>query len=183
MSANTFPKAPRGKKGYDPMQVEDFLDDAKRAYSAPEGTPAVLTAKQIRSMAFALKAGGYSTEHVDAALERLEDAFAQRERHAATASAPDAFAASTRALAQELLDRAAREPRQRFHRVSALTRSYSKRDVDEFCDRIAGYLQGRLAMTPDEVRQVAFRVVRGGYQERQVDAYLDGVVEVMLAVR
>jgi len=34
----------------------------------------------IRTTAFAMQKGGYSTSHVDAALERLEDAFASRER-------------------------------------------------------------------------------------------------------
>ncbi len=59
MSANTFPKARRGSKEYDPAQLEDFLDDAKRAYAAPAGTPAVLTAAQIRNTAFVLRRGGY----------------------------------------------------------------------------------------------------------------------------
>ena len=35
----------------------------------------------------------------------------------------------------------------------------------------------------DEVRAVAFTAKRHGYSERQVDLVIDGVVEVMLAVR
>ncbi|OJX70084.1 MAG: MFS transporter permease [Micrococcales bacterium 73-13] len=184
MSSNTFPKARRGTKGYDPVQVEDFLDDAKRAYSAPAGTPAVLTAKQIRATAFPLRAGGYSTEHVDAALERLEDAFAERERETALALVGEnQWYSSVRSLAQEILDRSARPPKQKFKRVSAFTRGYHLRDVDDFCGRIVDYFQSGLPLSPDEVRRASFRVVRGGYQEQQVDAVLDAVIEVMLAVR
>jgi len=184
MSANTFPKARPGTKGYDPAQVEDFLDDAKRAYSAPAGTPAVLTSAQIRSTAFALRKGGYSTEHVDAALERLEDAFAERERETAVAAAGEnLWYGKVREEAQEILDRIAREPRKKFKRVSGLTRSYHVKDVDAFCDRLVDYFQHGKPLSVEEVRRVTFRVVRGGYQERQVDAVLDAVVEVMLAVR
>jgi len=184
MSSNTFPKARRGTKGYDPAQVEDFLDDAKRAYAAPAGTPAVLTAKQIRGMAFAMRTGGYSTEHVDAALERLEDAFAERERTSAvTVVGENQWYSSVRGLAQEVLDRVARDPRHKFKRVSAFTRGYHTGDVDEFCARVVDYFQSGLPLNADEVRRSTFRVVRGGYQEQQVDAVLDAVIEVMLAVR
>lgn len=184
MSSNTFPKARRGTKGYDPAQVEDFLDDAKRAYSAPAGTPAVLTARQIRNTAFTLRSGGYSTEHVDAALERLEDAFAERERAASIASVGEsAWYAQVRGIAQEILDRVARAPKHRFKRVSAFTKGYHPGDVDAFCDRLSAYFQDGVALAPDEVRKATFRVVRGGYQEQQVDAVLDATVEVMLAVR
>ena len=73
MSTNTFPRARRSAKGYDILQVEDFLEDAKRAYAAPAGTPAVLSSSDIRRTGFNLRRGGYATEAVDAALERLDD--------------------------------------------------------------------------------------------------------------
>ncbi len=184
MSSASFPKARRGTKGYDPAQVEDFLDDAKRAYSAPAGTPAVLTAKQIRNTAFTLRTGGYSTEHVDAALERLEDAFAERERESVVATSGEhIWYGQVRGIAQEILDRASRTPRRKFKRVSGFTRGYHLGDVDEFCGRLTDYFQNGLPLGPDEVRRASFRVVRGGYQEQQVDAVLDAVIEVMLAVR
>ncbi len=184
MSANTFPKARRGSKGYDPAQVEDFLDDAKRAYAAPAGTPAVLTAAQIRNTAFVLRRGGYSTEHVDAALERLEDAFAVRERDLGVGAVGDnVWYGKVRGAAQEILDRAARPPKRKFKRVSALTRGYHPGDVDDFAELLVDYFQNGLPLSPDQVRQATFRVVRGGYQEQQVDAVLDAAVEVMLAVR
>jgi len=184
MSMNTFPRAHRNRKGYDIAEVEDFLEDAKRAYAAPPGTPAVLTSKQIRNMAFTLRKGGYSTAHVDAALERLEDAFALREREVAIAlSGQNDFYSRVRAQAQEILDRAARAPKTRFKRASIFTLGYRVKDVDAFMDRVVAYFQHGEPLTVEEVRTVTFRVVRGGYREAQVDALLDALVEVQLAVR
>lgn len=184
MSANTFPKARRGTKGYDPVQVEDFLEDAKRAYAAPVGTPAVLTARDIRRTVFQLRKGGYATEQVDAALERLEDAFAAREREATVQrEGESAYYSRVRQTAQEILDRAAGPAGQKFKRVSSFTRGYHRGDVDAFCGRLVGYFQDGQPLPLDDVRQATFRQSRGGYQESQVDELLDSVVEVMLAVR
>jgi len=183
MSTNTFPRARRSAKGYDIVQVEDFLEDAKRAYSAPADAQ-VLTSKQIRSTAFLLKRGGYDTAAVDAALERLEDAFAERERATTLAIVGQAaYGQEIRATAQEILERVARPARHRFKLVSGFTLGYRAKDVDAFTDRVSAYLQGRAALTPEEVRAVSFRVVHGGYREAQVDALLDALVEVMLGVR
>lgn len=184
MSTNTFPRARRSAKGYDILQVEDFLEDAKRAYAAPTGTPAVLTSSDIRRTGFNLRRGGYATEAVDAALERLEDAFAERERATRLqVTGPDAFAADVRTRAQEILARVARGRRRKFKRVSGFTLGYKPKEVDAFCERIVEYLQYGRALTPDEVRTASFRVVKGGYRESQVDALLDAVIEIMLAVR
>src|SRR5690554_5492358 len=83
--SSTFPKT--RKRGYDIDEVEDFLEEARRAYSSPVPGSSVVSADSIRTTAFSLRRGGYSTTHVDAALERLEDAFATREREQAIQSA------------------------------------------------------------------------------------------------
>lgn len=88
--STTFPRARKSKPGYNVDQVEDFLEEARRAYTADRGDLGVVTAASIRRTAFALQKGGYSTSHVDAALERLEDAFAARERERAFATTGDA---------------------------------------------------------------------------------------------
>ena len=49
-------------------------------------------------------------------------------------------------------------------------------------DKVARYLETGDAVTVEQVRSVAFRMQRGGYREAQVDAVLDAVVDVMLAV-
>lgn len=182
--STTFPRLRRSSLGYDPDQVEDFLEDARRAYGGDAGAAGVVTAESIRQLAFGMRKGGYSPSHVDAALERLEEAFANRERDRAVADVGDqAWYAQARATAQVALDRVVRPRGHRFRRTGILTTGYSVRDVDAFTDRIAGYFQQGTPLEPAEVRSVVFRPQRGGYQETQVDLLLDTVVGVVLAVK
>jgi DivIVA domain-containing protein len=180
----TFPRSRKSAWGYDINEVEEFLEDARRAYSAEPSQPTVVTADSIRHMAFTMRKGGYSTNHVDAALERLEDAFATRERQKAFTEIGDqAWYAEARSTAQAILDRLVRPRGARFRRVGLFTVGYSVREVDAFADRISGYFQNGKAISIDEVRTVAFQAQRRGYREAQVDLLLDAVTKVMLAVR
>lgn len=180
----TFPRARKGRLGYDIDEVEDFLEDARQAYSAGAPEAGAISADTIRTTAFSMRKGGYSASHVDAALERLEDVFATREREREVAKLGDeAWYAEARETAQAILDRLVRPAGKRFRRVSPLAVGYATRDVDAFADRVSGYFQSGTALTPEDVRTVAFRGQRGGYQEAQVDHLLDTVTHVMLAVR
>ena len=85
-------------------------------------------------------------------------------------------------LAQVVLDRLSRPRGSRFDRVSILRYGYRVSEVDLVADKIAAYLEEGDAVTVEQIRSVAFRMQRGGYRETQVDAALDAVVEVMLAV-
>ncbi|MGV8881786.1 MAG: DivIVA domain-containing protein [Rhodoglobus sp.] len=182
--STTFPRTRKSKLGYNVDQVEDFLEEARRAYTADRGELAVVNATSIRTMAFAMQKGGYSTAHVDAALERLEDAFASRERERAFASQGDAaWYADARTAAQEILDRLARPEGQRFARQGPLSTGYHVKDVDAFSKRLVDYFQNGKPMSVDQVRTVAFRSTKRGYSETQVDLLLDSVIGVMLAVR
>lgn len=182
--SNTFPHARRSKLGYNIDQVEDFLEEARAAYTADRGPQSVVTAASIRQMAFSMQKGGYSTSHVDAALERLEDAFAVRERERAFAEVGDAaWYAQARGSAQAILDRLARDPGKRFSRVGPFTDGYHPKDVDAFATRLVNYFQHGKPMSVEQVRTVVFRSRKGGYNEQQVDLLLDAVVNVMLAVR
>lgn len=182
--STTFPRSRKSKLGYNVDQVEDFLEEARRAYTADRGDLAVVSATSIRTMAFAMQKGGYSTAHVDAALERLEDAFASRERDRAfQAQGDSAWYADARGAAQEILDRLARPAGQKFTRQGALSRGYSVKEVDAFAARLVDYFQNGKPMSVDQVRTVAFRSAKRGYNESQVDLLLDAVIDVMLAVR
>jgi DivIVA domain-containing protein len=179
---STFPRTPK-KQGYDVEQVDAFLQTARRAYDADEAS-APMTAADIRRTAFSMQKGGYSTTHVDAALERLEDAFAQRERDQARQTAGDeAWFADARTTAQVVLNRLDRPVGHRFDRVSILTLGYNRQDVDRFANRLVKYFQDGRPMSVEEVRTATFREQRGGYREVQVDLLLDSVTDVMLAVR
>jgi DivIVA domain-containing protein len=182
--STTFPRTRRSRQGYSVDQVEDFLEDARRAYSEP-GSISFVNSRTIRTTAFGMQKGGYSTSHVDAALERLEDAFSTRERERAFAAqgGDAAWYGEARGAAQVILDRLARPAGARFKRVGAVTRAYATKEVDAFADRLVDYFQYGKPLTVDEVRTVAFRATRHGYNETQVDLLLDNVITVMLAVR
>lgn len=180
--SSTFPRARTGR-GYDPAEVEEFLEEARRAYTSGADSSA-LTADSIRATAFTMRRRGYDPTAVDAALERLEDAFATRERQAAIdARGEQEWYQEARALAQTVLERISRPRGQRFGRVSWFASGYSVREVDGLADRIHRHFQSGAPLTPEELRHAAFHPQRGGYREAQVDAVLDAVVRVMLAVR
>jgi DivIVA domain repeat protein len=180
--STTFPRVRRGR-GYDIDEVEDFLEDARRAYTGDPGSSQVVDATYIRQVGFTMRRGGYAPAAVDAALERLEDAFAARERDRALTQLGDAGVyQQARSDAQVILDRCTRARGRRFRRVGILTGGYSVRDVDLFADRITRYLQNGEPLTVEEVRGVLFARQRGGYQETQVDVVLDAVVDVLQKV-
>jgi DivIVA domain-containing protein len=180
----TFPRVRRTRSGYRVDEVEAFLDEARRAYERSPDESGGLDADSIRRTAFSMERGGYSTVHVDAALERLEDAFALREREMAYRTVGDkAWFGQARASAQEILDRLGRPDNHRFARTGGLSEGYRRKDVDRFCAKLRRYFREGEKVGIDEVRTVAFRSQRGGYREQQVDLLLDSVIDVMLAVR
>ncbi len=177
----TFPRTDR--TGYDMDEVDAFLELARKAYTAePESVE--LTSRDIRLTSFRMRRRGYLPAAVDGALERLEDAFAAREREAVLArEGEEAWFASARETAQVVLDRLDRPDGRRFRRVSIFTTGYHPADVDRFARRLVEYFQHGRPLSVQDVRSVAFRPRRGGYLEAQVDLVLDAVTEIMLAVR
>lgn len=183
--ASTFPHAHKGQLGYRVDQVEEFLQVARRAYDGrARADDPPLTAEKIRLTAFPMQRGGYSTSHVDAALERLEDAFAAKERQiAARLQGDEAWLAEARTTAQVVSNRLARPEGHRFDRVNPLVLGYQVREVDKFTEKLVRYFRDGWPISIDDVRTVTFRAQRGGYRESQVDLVLDAVVDVMLAVK
>ncbi|SDQ10723.1 DivIVA domain-containing protein [Microbacterium sp. cf332] len=179
-ASRPFPEVPGRAKGYDRAAVDTFLRRAREAF---EGADDELDSVAIRRTAFPLVRGGYAVAPVDAAVGRIEDAFAARERELALSRAgARAWVGRSRNLAQEILDRLSRPERERFDRVGVLSYGYRVDEVDLVTDRISRYLESGEALTVEQVRSVAFRMQRGGYREAQVDAVLDGVVSVILAI-
>ena len=176
----TFNRATGRRPAYDPAQVDEFVEDARRAYDAPAGTPATLTATHIRQVSFDLKRGGYDAAEVDAGLERLEIAFAPAEREAAIEREGwEGWARRGVAVAEELRDRLLRGPKARFRKAKGS--GYKRVEVDAFCERTLDYLATGVGLTLPEVRRVTFTASRGGYDETQVDYALDVLIDIMLA--
>ncbi|HJB64104.1 MAG TPA: DivIVA domain-containing protein [Candidatus Microbacterium pullistercoris] len=176
-----FTREARARRGYDPEAVRTFLARARESF---QSVPGGVSSNDIRTASFPLVRGGFSVPEVDAALARLEDAFAQREREAAIgADGADEWVADAREQAREILARVTRPEGRRFDRVSRLHIGYAPVEVDMVAERIARYLSRGDALTTEQLRTAAFHTARGGYREEQVDALLDATVHVILAVR
>ncbi len=175
-----FADASGRERGYDKRAVDEFLARARGAFESDDDQ---LSAIQVREAAFPLVRRGYAIAPVDAALARVEDAFAARERERAlTHDGSEAYVDEIRSEAQVVLDRLTRPKGRRFDRVSGLRYGYRIDEVDLVADKVAAYLASGGSVGVEQVRAVAFRMQRGGYRESQVDAVLDAVVQVMLAV-
>jgi len=183
-SVAPFPDAPRRGRGYDRRAVDDFVARARASFERRDPEGERLDAAAVRQAAFPLVRGGYSIAAVDGALARVEDAFAaaERERQVSTVGA-EAWVTKARDDAQEILEHLARPKGRRFTRTTWLAFGYRIDEVDLISDKLTRYFEEGDAVTVDQVRAVAFRMQRGGYREEQVDALLDAVVDVMLAVR
>lgn len=175
-----FPRVQGREKGYAQDEVGRFLRTAKASFEQRDGE---VTSSDIREVSFALVKGGYQPAAVDAALARIEDALAQRERSAAIAQVgAGQWVDSARETAQVILNHLERARRERFARVSRFDYGYDRDEVDHVGDRIVGFLRDGEPLTADQLRSAAFRMRRGGYREEQVDALLDATIDVVLAV-
>ncbi|MFE7196183.1 DivIVA domain-containing protein [Microbacterium oxydans] len=168
-------------RGYHRAAVDTFLASARRAF---EEGGADLSAEDVRTASFPLVKNGYVVADVDAALGRVEDAFAARERERVVrAQGAGAWVERAREDAQVILDHLARPRRHRFARTGVLTFGYRLDEVDHVSTRIVRYLRDGDPLTAEQLRSAAFRMQRGGYREEQVDALLDATIDVILAVR
>ncbi|AMM32288.1 hypothetical protein SA2016_1612 [Sinomonas atrocyanea] len=183
-AAAGFDRVARGELGYSPKQVEKFMSAARDFLEDPSA-PAV-TSHDVRTVSFDAVRGGYDAAEVDAALDRLEDAFARRERDELIQhSGEDVWLREIGQLAGILRGRLVRADGERFRRPSSpKAPSYHVDDVDSLCIRLLDYLEHGSPMTADDVRTAVFRTVTGreGYEETQVDAFLDRAVELMAAI-
>lgn len=183
--SETFPRTRTSRLGYSVTAVEQFLTTARMAYDAEPGdTGSILTADQIRRIGFEMEKGGYLPAAVDAALERLEDAFSNRERdRSASLRGDEEWFSEARERAREILARLERPQKHRFDGSGFFRLGYEKRDVDAFAEVLISYFRQGKQVSVSDVRGVVFRSRTRGYSEAQVDLVLDSVVDVMLAVR
>lgn len=172
----------RGReRGYHRAAVDTFLAAARESF---EQDTDALTAADVREASFPLVKGGYVISEVDAALGRVEDAFAARRRERALREeGAEAWVRRAREEAQVILDHVSRRRRNRFARTGLLTFGYRVDEVDHVTDRIARYLRDGEPLSAEQLRSAAFRMQRRGYREEQVDALLDATIDVILAVR
>jgi DivIVA domain-containing protein len=90
-----------------------------------------MTAEEVRRTAFGLKRGGYASRYVDAAMDRLEEVFFERERRARVrAEGEEAWWEETRQLLSEVRGRMQRPRGKRFRRRGVFATGYRRSQVD-----------------------------------------------------
>jgi DivIVA domain-containing protein len=182
----SFDRVQRTEYGYNAKQVDQFLQRARVSFENPTTARHVIKSADVRAVSFDPVKGGYAAAGVDAALDRLEDAFARSERDDLVAErGEEAWLREIGKLSGLLRGRLHRPDGERFRRPSkGRGRSYNTVDVDNLCRDLIGYLEEDRPLSVDNVRRAVFRPAAGkdGYEETQVDAFLDRVVELMAAI-
>ena len=182
----SFDRVERTQYGYNAKQVDEFMRRARVSFETSDAAARQVNSGDVRAVSFDPVKGGYTAAAVDAALDRLEDALARRERDELVAErGEEAWLREIGRLAGLLRGRLHRPDGQRFRRpTKAKARSYNTTDVDDLCYELIGYLEKDKPLSVDSVRRVVFRPAVGldGYEENQVDAFLDRAVELMAAI-
>ncbi|NYE96670.1 DivIVA domain-containing protein [Psychromicrobium silvestre] len=184
-AASPFARVDRKNYGYNPKQVDQFLAKAREIYTSEQDGEKALSSRDVREMTFDAVHGGYEPQAVDAALDRLEDVFAQRERDALiTSKGEDAWLAQIGRLSGVLRARLHRAEGERFRRPRRNVRSYRIADVDLLCGQLIEYFEQDKPLSVDVPRRAVFGAANGkeGYEEQQVDAFLDRVIELMASI-
>lgn len=180
--SSIFSEVGKRQRGYQKDQVDVFMERARQAFDEEAGA-SPLSSDEIRNTGFDLAKYGYSLSEVDAALERLENAFALRERDRAIAQiGAERWREQARQTALVIVKRLRRPAHQKFNRGGVLSVGYDCDQVDAFADEIITLFTAGSTLTVDEVRSVVFRRKSRGYSEQQVDALLDRTVAVLLAI-
>lgn len=190
---SSIARAGKRKWGYDPAQVDAFLERAHALYDS-EGMN--LTQHDIQNVSFDLRKNGYVIEQVDAALGRLERAVVDKQTTWEIAQhGRVTWKAKTEKLYHEVQNHAERNERERFKSGAPKQPSYDKKQVDRLVDQIVDKAAAALGVdgvTEDDVRSLAdlnadtvnnviFTQRKGkrGYDERQVDYFLNACVQLL----
>ncbi len=168
--ASGIARVGKRKWGYDPDQVDAFLD---RAHALYESEDAHLTQQDIHNVSFDLSKGGYDITQVDAALSRLEQAVVDKQT---TREITEHGRVAWKAQTEELY----RQVRKQVDRL-----------IDQIVDKAAAGL-GVDGVSEQDVRKLADlnsgavsnvvftqRKGKNGYDERQVDYYLNSCVQLL----
>ena len=179
--ADLFRRAKRGL-GYDPREVDEFFEQAQDVYEGR--TTGSMTPVEVRTVAFTQVRHGYDEAQVDGALDRLDVAFARKQRADFIAQkGQQAWLDKIVDRATTLYDRLSRPAGQRFASPHRGQEGYDARQVDALLDRLAAYFNDGAPLKSAEVRYAVFTPVksRRGYGQGPVDAYLDRALEVLVS--
>ncbi|HLR56360.1 MAG TPA: DivIVA domain-containing protein [Actinomycetales bacterium] len=181
--AEMFRTVGRVRKGYSPEEVNEFFAHAREIFEGAR--PGTMSPSQVQRTSFALVRGGYAPDAVDAAMDRIAQAFADLEREQFIPQyGEQAWITHLTEQAQTLYPRLARPAGERFAPPGRGKRGYDRDEVDDMCDRLIGYFDHGEPLSADAVRSASFtsRRKKNGYDEGSVDAFLARAVAIILAV-
>lgn len=172
--------------GYNIKQVDAFLDHARAYFLNADATGGSVTSHDVRTASFDPAKGGYSAQAVDAAMDRIEDEFVLREKEVLIESdGEDAWMLKLGKTAALLRARLHRNDGERFRKPSKRgSQGYKIADVDQLCHELLTYIEDNGELSVDVVRRAVFAPAKRleAYEESQVDAFLDRVIELMASV-
>ena len=173
-----FPLAQHRRLGYEPVQVDQLIATARAQFADERRT--LITAAELRRAEFDLVRGGYQIAAVDSAIDRLDDALSQIEISAVLRHHGREIVENVLAEAADLLFSRISRPRgKRFDSMGWLLRGYSRNQVDALVEIVELHLTSGSKLNLEQVRRVVFKARRGGYNEAQVDAFVDKTIEVL----
>lgn len=181
--AEMFRNVGRMKTGYAPEEVNEFFTHARELFEGSK--PGTMTPAQVQRTSFALVRDGYAPDAVDAAMDRIAQAFADLEREQFIPQhGQQAWIDRLTEQAQTLYPRLSRPAGERFAPPKRGKSGYDRDQVDEMCERLIGYFDHGEALSADAVRSALFTPRRGknAYDEGSVDAFLARAVAIILAV-
>ncbi|OKL49217.1 cell division protein DivIVA [Boudabousia marimammalium] len=170
------------RAGYAIDEVDDFMARARASY---EGSSSEINARSVLAAAFSTQKGGYKRVSVDATLDRLAAAFVKRDRADYVARhGQQAWLDHVADRATVLYPRLSRPEGERFTHPEKGESGYSVAEVDAFLTRVVAFFNEGQPLSARDVRNIVFKAKRGdkAYSEVSVDAYLNALLEVMLAV-
>lgn len=170
---SSFPKVAKGKPGYSVVEVDSLIAKARDQYSNLAAH--TLDWRELSTQGFDLEKNGYQPQAVDAAIYKLQDTFAER----ALASISN----QPTELGELLGGRVSRPKGKRFRRAGVIGLGYSRGQVDALVNLVGEHLEGGDKLSIDDVRELTFKVKRGGYIESQVDSFIDRLVEYIQTER
>lgn len=180
-TASPFNSVAKRDYGYHPGQVDDFIDSSRQAYETESG----ITADTVQEKTFDLVRGGYRTDQVDQVLERLEDALrkAERDEYIAT-HGQQAWDLQLINRLEELTERLDRPRGEKFRAAMPGAAGYDIEEVDVCMTRVTSHLNDEEHVRLKDIRNVTFHNEKGpnGYDEAQVDAFLQAVIELLVVL-
>ncbi len=184
MSKDIFPCVSSFRRGYSQKHVAAFFEKARNAYEG--GMPSSkFSAEQVRLASFPLCRGGYDTKVVDAALNRLEAAFVQRDRAEFISVQGEAeWYDRVAETATTLYPRLLKPEGERFPHPKKGERGYRSDQVDAVLDELSAFFDDEIKLTADDIRMALFDSAKGkkAYSEAHVDIYLGRVIDILQAV-